>query len=259
MMRRLASRCLHLWILCSWLGTFHGVVTLPSKGVWNKPQDSQNLVETEEVETASEGFSLSGVSGGPQINFWEKKPTSGCMLTSSLGQKFGPFPALLTLNSAMQVVAFEPVYVEDLCTLNPNSSAPLHVVCPKGGSAQAGGAQRTGDNAVSRPVPDLTYRLSLAEIPIEGILPSLVATSIKTFVAKKAMKGTNQVASLFKWLTAQKKENASYTLTCEDGSITQANPEFSYTSFWGDLLLAAYELNDFQRSTIPKFSKEQAP
>lgn len=151
------------------------------------------------------------------------------------------------MNSEGQIVAFEPVKLEQLCPLDDGEGL-YHVLCGEKGTYDL-------NRAISRPAPDLTYRLSLEEIPISGVLPNILATSIKTFAASKAMKGTNPVVQMFKWLYARKENRQAYKISC-DKKYQQTNPQFSYTSFWGELLQAAYEMRDFKRTTIPNFAED---
>lgn len=185
------------------------------------------------------------VLGPPVVKGWVKVPASSCTVSSPSASSVGPFPALLTLNSEGNVVAFEPVHVEKLCPLLPNSIL-YHVVC-------SDETQDDPKNIISRAAPDLNYRLALEEIQVSGILPSIIATSLKTFFFRKEFKGTNPIATLFKWLVARMEKRQPYTLQCDD-RYEQRNPHFSYTSFWGELLQAAYDMKGFKGSKIPKFA-----
>lgn len=183
--------------------------------------------------------------GPPVVKGWEKIPVSACTLSSPSASSVGPFKALLTLNNAGQIVAFEPVHVEKLCPLSPGS-ALYHVVC----SDETPPDPKT---VISRAAPDLTYRLSLEEIQVSGILPTIIATSLKTFVFRKEFKGTNPIATLFKWLYTRLEKRQPYTIQCDD-RYEQRNPHFSYTSFWGEILQAAYEMKGFNQPKIPRFA-----
>ncbi|KAL8274787.1 hypothetical protein Esti_001262 [Eimeria stiedai] len=188
---------------------------------------------------------------GPLIRGWTKLPVAACRLetvASGAAPPVGPFPALLTLNSRGQVQAFEPVVIVNLCPMEGSSGDALyHVACKEV-------KEFDPRHMLSRPTPDLTFRLSLEENTISGILPSLVASSLKTFLARKEFRGTNPIVPMLKWLTERRKNKEDYSISCHDNRFRQKNPQLSYTSFWGELLQATYEYRGTDESALPSLS-----
>ncbi|KAL8436071.1 hypothetical protein Efla_002061 [Eimeria flavescens] len=169
-----------------------------------------------------EASAYSSVEGPPLIRGWAKQPAAACTL-QTLGRKapqLGPFPALLTFRSDGRIAAFEPVPVQTLCPLAGEPEALLKVVCSdtEAAAAAAAGGGRAGGGpwpAVSRPAADLTYRLTFEENQISGLLPNLVASSLKTFLARKEFKGTNTIVLMLRWMAERKKNKEEYQLACE--------------------------------------------
>lgn len=139
-----------------------------------------------DVSTAPSITDIHASLSAPFVASWRKIPAASCTLTSDYAESWGPFPALLTLNHREDIVAFEPVSINQLCPLQGNrretSNALYHVVCADNEGGPPGGPSAV-EGVIGRPAPDLTYRLSLESINVPGLLPRLLAASLRTFVA----------------------------------------------------------------------------
>ncbi|CDI80333.1 hypothetical protein, conserved [Eimeria acervulina] len=228
--------------------------------------------------SSTRGSSSGSSSSPPRVRAWYKSPAEECMFESSEGASYGPFPALLTLNSEGEIKAFEPVHPTPLCSLNNKHEDWMHVVCSQEEEQQeqqdeyeALSARRrrrsssssSSSNVVHRASPDLTYRLSLEETSVEGLLPSVLAASLRQLIGSKRMRGESPISSLLRFIRTAKTAKQTLTLTCTSSSssssskkYSQTNPTLSYTNFWGSLLLAAFEVPTPQAAVIPKLAEE---